>query len=175
MILASAVALRVEGRRWWCACGEPWPWITDVWTSHCSQHVADPYSLTHVSHGMLFYGALAWLRPRWEMRWRLCIALAIAASWEILENSPLIIERYRAATMSLEYLGDSVVNALGDILACGVGFFIARWLGLLKSLLTLVASEVLLLVLMRDNLTLNVLMLIYPVPAIKAWQAAGHG
>lgn len=169
------MALRVEACRWWCACGQPWPWITDVWTSHCSQHLADPYSLTHISHGMLFYGALAWLRPRWEIGWRLCIAVAIAASWEVLENSPPIIERYRATTMSLDYLGDSVMNALGDILACGIGFFIARWLGFLRSVLMLAASEVFLLILMRDNLTLNVLMLVYPVPAIKAWQSVGHG
>ncbi len=124
---------------------------------------------------MILYGVLAWLRPRWAVKWRLCIVVAVAAAWEVLENSPPIIERYRTATMSLDYLGDTVVNALGDILACGIGFFIARWLGFLKSLVMLVASEVFLLILMRDNLTLNVLMLIYPVPAIKAWQSVGHG
>jgi len=175
VLAAATVALLVEGRRWWCACGQPWPWITDVWTSHCSQHGADPYSLTHVSHGLIFYSVLAWLRPRWGFEWRLCIAIAIAAAWEVLENSPLVIERYRAATMSLEYLGDSIGNALGDIAACGVGFYLARWLGLAWSAAAFAASELILLALMRDNLTLNVLMLIYPVEGIKEWQSAGHG
>lgn len=173
--LASVASLALEGRRWWCECGGPAPWITDVWTRHCSQHLADPYSLTHVSHGLIFYFALAWLVPRWAFAHRLCVALAIGASWEILENSPVIIERYRAATMSLDYLGDSIVNALGDIASCGLGFFLARWLRFLKSLVLFLTTEVVLLILMRDNLTLNVLMLIYPVPEIKAWQSVGHG
>lgn len=172
---ATAGALVIEGRRWWCACGQPWPWITDVWTSHCSQHLADPYSVTHVSHGLIFCGALAWLLPAWTVRARLSAALAVAAGWEILENSPLIIERYRATTMSLEYLGDSIGNAIGDVLACAIGFFIALRLGVVRSLILFAATELLLLLLMRDNLTLNVLMLIYPVPGIKAWQMTGHG
>ncbi len=173
--MVTAAALAIEGRIWWCACGGLQPWISDVWTSHCSQHVADPYSVTHISHGLIFYFALAWALPRLSMAWRLCIALGTAAAWEILENSPMIIERYRQATMSLEYLGDSTVNALGDVASCGLGFFLARWLGLIKSLIFFVATELLLLALMRDNLTLNVLMLIYPIDAIKQWQSAGHG
>ncbi len=175
ILAAATLGLWLEGRIWWCECGALWPWITDVWTSHCSQHLADPYTLTHVSHGLILGGVLAWLCPSSHVLWRLCIATAIAAAWEVLENSPPIIERYRAATMSLDYMGDSIVNALGDVLACGFGFFVARRLGFLRSLFVFIASEAFLLVLMRDNLILSALMLIYPVPAIKAWQTVGHG
>lgn len=174
VLLATVTALRVEGRVWWCVCGHPWLWIGDVWTSHCSQHLLDPYSLTHVSHGLIFCGALAWLRPRWPASWRASVAVALAAGWEVLENSPVIINRYRAATMSLDYLGDSVGNSLGDILSCAAGFWLARGLGLRWSLALFAVVELALLALIRDNLTLNVLMLVWPVPAIKAWQSVGH-
>jgi hypothetical protein len=174
MLLVTVALLRGEGRRWWCACGRPWLWISDVWTSHCSQHLFDPYSLTHVSHGLILYPLLTWLRPRWSTAWKLRAIIAIAAGWEVLENSPFIINRYRAATMSLDYLGDSIANSLGDIFSCVVGCLIARRMGALGSALVFVGIELLLLVLMRDNLTLNVVMLIRPVPAIKAWQTAGH-
>jgi hypothetical protein len=174
-ILALTVALlRIEGRRWWCACGRPGLWVSDVWTSHCSQHLFDPYSITHVSHGLILYPLLSWLRPHWSAAWKLAAIIAIAAGWEVLENSPLIINRYRAATMSLDYLGDSIANSLGDILSCVVGCFVARRVGVLRSGLVFIGTELLLLVLMRDNLTLNVVMLVHPVPAIKAWQSVGH-
>ncbi len=170
----TIVLLKAEGRRWWCACGRPWPWITDVWTSHCSQHLLDPYSLTHLSHGLIFFMAFALICPGVSFAWRLCMAVAIASGWEILENSPLIINRYRTATMSLDYLGDSVGNSLGDILSCFLGFFLARRIGLVWTLALFAAIEIVLLALIRDNLTLNVLMLVYPVQAIKAWQSVGH-
>jgi hypothetical protein len=175
LVAATVAALHAEGRRWWCACGEPWPWITNVWTPHCSQHVADPYSLTHVSHGLIFYGVLVWAWPKGRFGWRLVIAVAFAAGWEVLENSPLIISRYRESTMSLDYLGDSVANAVGDIASCAIGFVLAQRLGLVRSIVLFAATELGLLWLMRDNLTLNVLMLIYPVEAVKHWQTVGHG
>jgi hypothetical protein len=174
ILILTIVLLRFEGRVWWCDCRTLRPWISDVWTSHCSQHLLDPYSLTHLLHGVIFYGVLAWLAPRLRVSWRFCIAVAVAAGWEVLENSSFIINRYREETMSLDYMGDSAVNALGDILSCAAGFFIARWLGLLRSLALIVAVEVGLLFLIRDNLTLNVIMLIRPVDAIKEWQAAGR-
>jgi hypothetical protein len=166
--------LRAEGRRWWCACGQLYPWVSDVWTKHCSQHLADPYSLTHISHGLIFCVVLALVTRRWPAAWRLCVAVALASGWEVLENSPFIIDRYRQETMSLDYLGDSVANSLGDILSCALGFAMARRLGLWWSLAVFAAMEVALLVMIRDNLTLNVIMLIHPVQAIKAWQTVGH-
>lgn len=174
ILITTVALLKAEGRLWWCECGHPWPWITDVWTSHCSQHPADPYSLTHLSHGLIFFMALALICPRLSIPWRLCIAIAIASAWEVAENSSFVIDRYRTATMSLDYLGDSVANSLGDILSCWAGFFVARKLGMLRSLALFAAIEIILLALMRDNLTLNVIMLVYPVQAIKAWQSVGH-
>ena len=170
----TAFALQLEGRRWWCACGRPWLWISDVWTSHCSQHLFDSYSLTHLSHGLIFYTAFALMLPRLALTWRLCISVAIAAGWEVLENSPYIINRYREETMSLDYLGDSIMNSLGDVLSCFLGFYLARWLGWRWTLALFIASELLLLALIRDNLTLNVIMLIWPIKAVKAWQSVGH-
>lgn len=175
IILAVTVAaLRGEGRVWWCACGKPWVWVSDVWSSHCSQHLFDPYSLTHVSHGLIFFAGLLLVRRWVGVEWRLAIAVGIAAGWEVLENSAMIIDRYRAETMSLDYLGDSVGNSLGDILSCAIGFMLARRVGVWWSLAVFAASEVVLLALIRDNLTLNVVMLVWPVPGIRAWQSAGH-
>ena len=174
LVYGTAVTLRIEGRRWYCQHYDPAPWVSDVWTPHCSQHLADPYSLTHISHGLLFFFLFAWLTPRLAMHWRMVGSLAIAAGWEILENSPLIIDRYREATMSLDYLGDSVTNSLGDIFSCAVGFLFARLLGWRWSLALFIATEVALLFLIRDNLTLNCVMLVTPIDAIREWQSAGH-
>ena len=174
VLIATVVALRLEGRVWYCDKRDFALWVGGVWTTHCSQHPADPYSLTHVSHGLIFCFVLRWLLPRGAMAWRFAIALAIAAGWEVLENSPLIINRYRDATMSLDYLGDSITNSLGDIASCAVGFWFARAAGFWWSVALFAATELVLLWLIRDNLTLNVIMLIRPIHAIKGWQAAGH-
>lgn len=170
VIAVMVVSLRLEGRVWWCECRQARVWIGDVWTSHCSQHLFDPYSVTHVSHGLIFYSVLALACRRMAMGRRLCIAIAVAAGWEVLENSPMIIDRYRTATMSLDYLGDSIVNSTGDVISCAIGFFLARWLGLLKSALLFLATEVLLVFLIRDSLLLGTFMLIAPVESVKAWQ-----
>jgi len=172
-----AVSMQAMGRRWWCACGQANLWASDVWSSHNSQHLADHYSFSHISHGLVFFGAI-WLIPplrRLSLAWRFCIASAIEVGWEILENTPWVIERYRSATMALGYEGDSIVNALGDVGCAMIGFLIAARVGWRWSLGLLVGLEVLLLVTIRDNLALNVLMLVWPVEAIKAWQTAGQG
>lgn len=174
-ILALMIlALRLEGRIWWCKSRDWSPWITNVFSSHCSQHLADPYSLTHISHGFFFWWGLWWFRKRLSFSWRLTIALAFAAAWEVLENTPWVIDRYRSATMSLDYMGDSVLNSLGDVLSALLGFLLARWLGWKWTLAAFIAVELALLALIKDNLTLNVLMLIYPITAIRDWQAGGH-
>lgn len=177
---ASALALVWMGRVWWCACGRPSPWSGNVWSSHCSQHLLDPYSLSHTSHGLVFALALVALARtplaaavRATARWHTVIAALLAGGWEVLENTPLVIERYRSATMSLDYLGDSVVNSLGDMACCVVAFLLARRAGPAWTLLAFVASELLLLWWIRDNLTLNVVMLLWPVEAIRQWQVAG--
>ena len=180
--MLTVIALRLEGRRWWCACGQPALWKSDVWSSHCSQHLLDPYSFTHFSHGLIFCGVFTLLAGLLQRRfgrtlsvpWQLCVSVVVAALWEIAENSPFVIERYRSATMSLDYLGDSIANSLGDIGCCALGFVAARKLGWVRSLIVFVVIELVLLAWIRDNLTLNVVMLVWPIHAIKAWQTAGH-
>lgn len=170
----TIAALRLEGRVWTCACGGWDIWKGDVWSSHCSQHLLDPYSITHMSHGLIFWCAMFWLIPKVSVAWRLVIAASIAGAWEIAENSPYVINRYRSVTMSLDYLGDSVLNATADVMCCMVGFFVARALGVWKTLALFLLTETVLLFTVRDNLTLNVIMLVWPIEAIKVWQTGAH-
>jgi hypothetical protein len=174
-LLATAALLRTQGRRWWCVCGHPWLWVGDIWTRHNSQHLLDPYSLTHVSHGLIFFAALS-IRPfrRIPALWRLAIAVGIEAAWELIENSHFIIDRYRHATISLGYTGDTIANSLGDIAYCILGYLLATRLGAGRSLLLVLLIELLLLIWIRDNLTLNVLMLFHLVHSIQHWQMAGR-
>ena len=174
IMLATALALRAQGRLWLCDCGRFRLWTGEAWGAETSQQLFDPYSLTHVLHGFAFAGLLALVAPRLAARWRLTLTAALEAAWEIVENTSYVIDRYREATAALGYTGDTVVNSLGDIAACGLGFEIARRLGLRLSLLAFALVEIALLVWIRDSLLLNVLMLIHPSDAIRAWQAAGH-
>jgi hypothetical protein len=173
VLAVTTYQLRSQGRLWWCSCGRLLVWAGDIWSSHNSQHLFDPYSFTHVLHGFVFCWLLAWAVPQLSTVWRLCLAVSIEALWEVVENSDFIIRRYREGTAALGYQGDTVVNSLGDILTCGLGFILARHLGFRRSLTLFVAMEVVLLISIRDGLILNVVMLIYPVDAIKAWQT-GH-
>jgi hypothetical protein len=171
IVLATIAVLRVEGRVWWCACGRANLWSGNAQSSHSSQHLFDPYSFTHILHGVLICGILAWGLPRLSQAWALTTAVFLEALWEILENSPLVIERYRTATIALGYQGDSVANSLGDVFSCSLGFLLARRLGWRWSITVVVATELILLVWIRDNLLLNIVMLIRPIDAIKNWQA----
>ncbi len=170
VLVVATYQLRSQGRLWICSCGQLFLWWGDVWSEGNSQHLFDPYSFTHVLHGFVFCWLLTWLLPRLSPVWRLWLAITIESLWEVVENSEAIIQRYRESTMALGYEGDTIVNALGDILLCGLGFELARRLGFRRSLLVFVATEIVLLFWIRDNLTLNVVMLIYPIEAIKAWQ-----
>ncbi len=172
--LATALVLRGMGRTWWCRCGSPSPWSSGVADQHTSQHLFDPYSFTHLLHGFLFCALLTLALRRWVgPRGRLGLAIVMESCWELLENSSWVVERYRKSTVSLDYYGDSVLNSLGDVACCTVGFLIARRLPLRVSLAVVVAIELGLLATVRDNLTLNVVMLLYPMEAVKTWQA-GH-
>ncbi len=172
VLVITVILLRFQGRLWTCACGALAPWARNVWSAHNSQHLFDPYSLTHILHGILLCGLLVWVAPRLSPDWRLFFALALESLWEVAENSERVIERYREATLALGYAGDSVLNSMGDLLSCAAGFLIARGLGLRWSIALLVVIEALLLFWIRDNLTLNVVMLIHPIDAIKNWQLA---
>ena len=162
--------LHRQGRIVWCACGRFNVWVGDIWSAHNSQHVFDPYSFTHVLHGMAFYGVLTWLWPRLSLAWRLTLTVFLEALWEMLENSQFLIRRYREATIGLGYEGDSIINSMADIMCCLIGFALARYLGWRRSVILFVVTELILLVWIRDNLTLNILMLTCPIEAIKSWQ-----
>lgn len=173
-ILACAViALRVQGRLWICSCGRIDLWSGNTNSSDNSQHLADPYSLTHVLHGLIFYGIIAGVAPRVPVSWRLVIAIAVEALWEIIENSAFIIQRYREATLALGYEGDTIVNSIGDIVFMVAGFWVARRLGFRRSILFFLAAELVLVLWIRDSLILNIIMLLVPIDAIKTWQMGG--
>lgn len=172
-LVAAMFQLRNQGRSWWCSCGQPFLWAGDIWSSDNSQHLLDPYAFTHVLHGFVFFWLLSWLLPRMPRLWQLSLAILLEALWEVFENTEFTIQRYREATAALGYFGDSVANSLGDVVTCGIGFWIAQRLGFLWSLLAFVAIELVLLIWIRDSLILEVLMLIYPIDAIKSWQV-GH-
>jgi hypothetical protein len=150
-------------------------WAGDIWSSEQSQRFADPYSFSHIVHGLLFYGLLWVVARRVPVRYRLCMAVLMEAVWEILENSPLIINRYREVTIALGYVGDSVLNSLSDILMMSLGFVLASRSRVWVSVAILLVFEIGMLLWVRDNLTLNIIMLIRPIEAIKTWQMSGHG
>lgn len=170
LMLTAAAAEFAMGRKLWGTSGVAGLWSGDIWSSHNSQFLADPYSFTHITHGILFCGLLALAPKGLPFRTRLLIAVGLESVWEVLENTNFIIELYRAETLSLNYYGDSVVNSIGDIVACMLGFFLATRLPRRVSVLATIALETLLVVWTRDNLALNILMLIHPSRAVRLWQ-----
>jgi hypothetical protein len=170
----AAVTELSLGRSWFGPDGRFGFWEGDIWSSEQSQRLADPYSLTHISHGFLFYALLSLVARRIPVRYRLVAAVALEAGWEVLENSPIVIDRYRAVTIALGYVGDSVLNSLSDILMMAIGFSLAWRLKPWASVATVATLEIGLLFWVRDNLALNILMLVHPVDSVRAWQSAGH-
>jgi len=150
-------------------------WLeTDIWSSGQSQRVLDPYSASHLLHGFIFYWFLRLVAPRASIGARLVAAVALEGGWEILENSPLIINRYRAVTIAQGYVGDSILNSVSDVAMAATGFLLAWRFPVKTSVALIVATEILMLVFYRDNLTLNIVMLAVPIDAIRVWQMAGH-
>lgn len=177
LLAGTAFVLFSMGRVAICKCGTVKFWHSVVNSSENSQHLADWYTLSHIVHGFLFYGA-AWLIGR-IAGWRIPVAVAlmgavaVEAAWEIFENTEFVINRYREATISLDYFGDSIVNSISDIVAMIAGFMLASLLPVAASILSVIGLEVFAAFMIRDNLMLNILMLVKPLEAIKIWQQGG--
>ena len=168
--LAAAYLLWI-GREPICKCGDIKLWHGTVVSSENSQHISDWYTPSHIIHGFIFFGLLWLVARRLSFGWRLAIATAIEALWEIVENSDAVIERYRSVTISLDYYGDSVLNVVADIAAMIIGFFLASRLPVWATVALAVLFEATTIWLIRDGLALNILMLLWPLDSVAAWQA----
>ena len=171
VLLVMIVVLALLGRTPWCSCGGLSPWSWQVQSRHNSRHLIDPYTFTHVLHGLLFFAALRPLASRLSRSQRFLTATIVEAAREILENTPMIIDRYRATTISLDYYGDSIANSVADVIACLCGYAIASRLRWYYSVALFVIVEIGLLITIRDSLLLNIIMLAYPNDTILQWQA----
>jgi hypothetical protein len=173
VMAVAAVTEYLQGRVFWCRVGDIVPWSWEIWSPHNSQHLIDPYSFTHVLHGVVEFWLLGLIFRRVPVVWRLVMAVAIEGGWEIIENTSYVINRYRDVTISLDYFGDSILNSMSDITCCGLGFLIAYRIRFWWSLALFVFTEALLIVTIHDSLLINVVMLIYPVEWLRKWQLGG--
>lgn len=170
LVVTAVGILRMMGRTWWCKCETLHFWVGDNWSFHNSQHLLDPYTFSHFQHGLLLYGLLFMAAKKWNPAVWVVVAIALESSWEVLENTRWIIEKYRGSTISLDYYGDSILNSVSDIASCALGYGFAAALPAVVSVLGFLTVEVAMLVCVRDSLLLNVIMLFCPIERIKDWQ-----
>ena len=173
VLLALIALLHAEGRIFVCACGHFAVWVSDWCSSNTSQQLLDPYSLTHLLHGFLFFWLIALAFRRMPRGWQVLLAMLLESAWEIFENTSFVINKYRTETAALGYQGDTIVNSLGDLACALIGFLIARQLGVRRSLIVFVLVEVVLILWIHDSLLLQILMLVRPIEAVKLWQVCG--
>ena len=170
VLLLMIGLLRAQGRMLLCACGYFAIWTSDTCSANNSQQLFDPYSFTHVLHGILFFWLIALLFARLAKAWQFWLALLLESAWEVFENTSFVINKYRTETAALGYQGDTVVNSLGDVTCALVGFLVARQIGFRRSLILFFLIEMILILWIHDSLLLQMLMLLRPINAIKAWQ-----
>lgn len=173
--LAAAMIELAMGRAVVSKTGRVMLWVGEVATAENSQQIFDWYSFSHVIHGIIFYAVIRLVGRRfgWSFGMCLVVAICIEAAWEVFENTPFTINRYRKATIALDYYGDSILNSMCDMACCAGGFFLAALIPSGASLALVVLMEAFVGYMIRDNLTLNVLMLVRPIEAIKRWQQGG--
>ena len=174
LVLIAGGILLAMGQVPICKCGYVKLWHGVVFSSENSQHLSDWYTPSHIIHGFAFYGLLWLVGRRWPIGVRLVLAVLLESGWETFENTDMVINRYREVTISLDYYGDSVINSMSDITAMILGFIAASRLPVWTTVLLTIVMELVVLYYIRDNLTLNILMLVYPLDSIKHWQSGGH-
>ena len=168
--IAMAFVLRFEGRLLICSCNRILIWVGEICSSNNSQQLLDPYSFTHILHGFLLFWIITLLFRRMGPEWQISLALVCEAGWEVFENTPYVIDRYRTETAALGYQGDTVLNSLGDLMCAFIGILIARQLGFRRSVIVFLILEIILIYTIHDSLLLETMMLIRPIAAIKQWQ-----
>ncbi len=172
-VVLQGLALFAMGQPPICSCGTIRLWMGNVLSSENSQHLTDWYTYTHVVHGFVFYVLLWLLAPRLPVGLRFLVAIGLEAGWEVVENTPFVIDRYRQLALAQGYVGDSVINSIGDTLAAALGFALARLLPVWSSAVLVIATELFVGLAIHDNLTLNIIQLIHPYAAISRWQNGG--
>lgn len=171
LLVAQLAVLKLMGRPVWCDCCSPFPWVGDVNSTHESKHVVDPYTFSHFVYGLMLFALLRYAVPSLGLGWRTAIATSMSSVWEVVENTPFVINRFRQGTISEGYSGDGLVNSSFDTFAAIAGFLVAARIDWRASLAVGVAIELGCLIAIRDGLSINTIMLIRPIEAIRQWQA----
>lgn len=174
MIPVQGLILHFEGRLWICKCGYVKLWENSIWSSGNSQHIADWYSLGHINHGILFAGVFALILRRYAVATRMILTGISGFLWETIENTALVINRFREVTISLDYYGDTVLNSVFDSLFMLVGFLLAAWVRPWISAAVFLGLELVSTLIVRDGLVLEAIMVVHPIQAILDWQLLGR-